>query len=327
MDLWDLARLLFRRWYFALPILLVSGLTAVFVSQSVEPDYRATGNVVMIPAPGDPADAAAAAAGKAAPTRPKNPWLDLGFEALGNAAILKVLDQNTLAEFSRAGLSESITVQMAVRSPIFVIEAVGRTPAQATATVREVIKVLAAEVAAQQLSYGALPQDTITTRTLTDGADVQTVTSKVKRVLIVTVGLGLLLTAAGTIGLDVLIRWRRNRRRATGTARVGAAPPRRRDRRRPGRRRRRRGARHPAPVHPDPVLRRGDPDHQPHPGGQRQRRDVRATGEGRRPRPAGCRPARPGDRRSGPKPRSATAAAAARNPRRTGRSRSASRSG
>lgn len=215
MDLWDLTRLLFRRWYFAVPILLVSALVAVLVARSVEPDYRATGNAVLIPAPGDPGDAEARAQNKAI-NRPPNPWGDLGFNALGQAAILQVMRQETLAQFTAAGLSDSITIQMDIRSPIFIIEAVGKSPEQATNTVREVIKELSAEVAAQQASYGVMPQDTITTRTLTDGADVETVTSKVKRVLVVIVGLGLLLTMAGTIGIDVLLRWLRNRRRPGG---------------------------------------------------------------------------------------------------------------
>lgn len=215
MDLWDLTRLLFRRWYFAVPILLVSALVAVLVARSVEPDYRATGNAVLIPAPGDPGDAEARAQNKAI-NRPPNPWGDLGFNALGQAAILQVMRQETLAQFKAAGLSDSITIQMDIRSPIFIIEAVGTSPEQATNTVREVIKELSAEVAAQQASYGVMPQDTITTRTLTDGADVETVTSKVKRVLVVIVGLGLLLTMAGTIGIDVLLRWLRNRRRPEG---------------------------------------------------------------------------------------------------------------
>src|SRR5689334_21795092 len=143
MDLWDLTRLLLRRWYFALPILLVSAITSVLVSKSVEPDYRATGNVVIIPPPGDPTDNDPKLSTKQ--SRPKNPWLDLGYQALGSAAILKVMDQKTLTGFEKSGLSSSVTVTMAERSPIFIIEVVGSTPSQATATVREVIKVLSAE--------------------------------------------------------------------------------------------------------------------------------------------------------------------------------------
>ncbi|MEV5691844.1 hypothetical protein [Micromonospora globbae] len=209
MDLWDLTRLLFRRWYVALPILLASVLTAALVGQSVKPDYRSTGNLVLIPAPGpvEPANPKQPTA-----ERPKNPWGDLGLEALGNAAILKVLDQKTLKGLADSGLSDSITVQVTPRAPILYVEAVGNSPAQATATVREVIRLLVAEVAEQQKGFGVLPQDTITTLTLTDGADVEAVTSKVKRVLVVIVGLGLLITAAGTIAVDVLLRRRQRRR-------------------------------------------------------------------------------------------------------------------
>lgn len=109
MDLWDLTRLLFRRWYVALPILLASVLTAALVGQSVKPDYRSTGNLVLIPAPGpvEPANPKQPTA-----ERPKNPWGDLGLEALGNAAILKVLDQKTLKGLADSGLSDSITVQV-----------------------------------------------------------------------------------------------------------------------------------------------------------------------------------------------------------------------
>jgi capsular polysaccharide biosynthesis protein len=213
MDLWDLTRLLFRRWYFALPILLASVLTAALVSQSVKPDYRATGNVLIVPAPGPPTTAADPKPGDK--TRPKNPWVALGFDALGNAAILKVIDHNSLESLKAAGLSASVTVQFGERAPILVIEAIGQSPAQATATVQQVTKLLVAEIEAQQRRFAVLPEDTITTLTLTDGSDVQEVTSKMKRVLIVTFGMGLLLTAAGTISLDALIR-RRHRRRPTG---------------------------------------------------------------------------------------------------------------
>jgi capsular polysaccharide biosynthesis protein len=211
MDLWDLTRLLFRRWYIALPILLSSVLIAAFAGKSVEPDYRATGNMVFIPARGTqttpkPGEAA----------RPKNPWLDLGFNALGNAAILKVVDKETLETLNATGLSDSIIVLMNERSPLLSIEATADTPAKATATVRQVIKLLAAEIESQQKQFSVAPEDMITTLTLNDGADVETVTSKVKRVLIVIAGLGLLLTAAGTIGIDALLRLRARKKRGAG---------------------------------------------------------------------------------------------------------------
>ena len=51
MDLWDLTRLLLRRWYFAVPMLLASVAVVVLAAKTVSPDYKSTGYVQLIPAP------------------------------------------------------------------------------------------------------------------------------------------------------------------------------------------------------------------------------------------------------------------------------------
>jgi hypothetical protein len=97
---------------------------------------------------------------------------------------------------------------MSEDSPLFEIEAIGSSPAQATATVQEIIKRLNENVAESQRVWGVHPEDTITTYTVDDGRNVEVVTTKMKRILIVAAGLGVLLTAAMTIGLDALLRRR-----------------------------------------------------------------------------------------------------------------------
>src|SRR5262245_38942452 len=72
VDLWDLTRLLLRRWYFAVPMLVISVAVVVMAAKTVSPDYKSTGYMQLIPAPStgkteDP---------KAKP-RPANPWLGL----------------------------------------------------------------------------------------------------------------------------------------------------------------------------------------------------------------------------------------------------------
>jgi hypothetical protein len=225
MDLWDLTRLLFRRWYIAVPMLLVSVATVIFAAQTVHPDYSSKGHILLIPAPGVSPD------DKDAKSRPPNPWRNLGLDALGNATILKVTDQQSLMGLKAQGLTDSVTVLMDNRSPLLVIEAIGRNAKQATATVRKLQSEIVADVEAEQTRYGVVRQDMITTLALTDGSDVTVVTSKVKRVLIVAAGLGLLLTAGGTISVDAIMR-RRNVRRgpregAKGRAEAtgGKAPP------------------------------------------------------------------------------------------------------
>jgi hypothetical protein len=207
VDLWDLTRLLLRRWYFAVPMLLASVAVVVLAAQSVSPDYKATGYMQLIPAPstGKLADP------KAKP-RPVNPWLDLGYAALGNAAALTVTDQVSLDKLAAEGLSDSVTVVLNERTPLFEIEAVGDSKEQATGTVRQVIKLLQADISAKQKQYGTQSEDTISTLVINDGSSPEQDGGKVKRVLIVAAGLGVLITTAATIALDYWLR-RRSRRR------------------------------------------------------------------------------------------------------------------
>lgn len=207
MDLWDLTRLLLRRWYFAVPMLLATVAMVVLAAQTVSPDYKAMGYMQLIPAPSsgkipDP---------KAKP-RPVNPWLDLGYAALGNAAALTVTDSTALEKMAAAGYSDSVTVILNERTPLFEIEAVGDSKEQATGTVREVIKLLQADISAKQKQYGTLSEDTISTLVINDGSSPEQDAGKVKRVLIVAAGLGLLTTTAATIALDYWLRRRKLRR-------------------------------------------------------------------------------------------------------------------
>jgi hypothetical protein len=207
VDLWDLTRLLLRRWYFAVPMLLASVAVVVLAGQSVSPDYKATGYMQLIPAPstGKLADP------KAKP-RPVNPWLDLGFVALGNATAITVTDQLSLDKLVDEGLTDSVTVILDERTPLFQIEAVGDSKEQATATVRRVIKLLQTDIAVKQKQYGTLPEDTISTLVINDGSTPKIESGKVKRVLIVAAGLGVLITTAATIALDYWLRRRAKRK-------------------------------------------------------------------------------------------------------------------
>lgn len=208
MDLWDLTRLLIRRWYFAVPMLLASVAAVVVAAQTVSPDYKALGYMQLIPAPsaGKPLD-------PDAKPRPANPWNDLGYAALGNAAALTVTDPNTLEKLTAEGYSDSVTVVLNERTPLFEIEAVGDSREQAAATVKQVITLLQNDIAAKQKQYGTLAEDTISTLVINDGSSPEQDGGKVKRVLIVAAGLGLLLTMASTIALDYWLR-RRSRRRS-----------------------------------------------------------------------------------------------------------------
>jgi hypothetical protein len=108
---------------------------------------------------------------------------------------------------------------------------VGDSKEQATGTVRQIVKLLQADIAAKQKQYGALPEDTISTLVINDGSSPEQDTGKKKRVVIVAAGVGLLTTTASTIALDYWLR-RRSRRPneddepgdESGTASVSPSP-------------------------------------------------------------------------------------------------------
>jgi hypothetical protein len=217
VDLWDLTRLLIRRWYFAVPVLLLTLAGVLVASQTVRPDYSAKGHLQLIPPAhiNEPANAK--------DNRVHNPWLELGIQALGQAAILKVQDEKVLNQLLAGGFSENFTISIDYPTTFFSIEAIGSSPQQATGTVREIMRLLSEDVRAEQRQFGVADQDSVSTLALDEGDKVTVVTSKVKRVLIVAAGLGLLTTAASTIGMDALLR-RRARRRAAAAA-VATGPP------------------------------------------------------------------------------------------------------
>ncbi|WP_203737216.1 hypothetical protein [Actinoplanes italicus] len=217
-----MTKLLFRRWYFSLPMLLVTLAFVAVAAVTVKPDYSAKGHTQFIPPTGTTA--------KDGTKNPiDNPWYDLGYEALANATVIDVTKKSVLEQMVEQGLSDNITVTTD-QVPLFAIEVVGESPEQATATVQFVQKGIADAVQQRQETLRVADTDIIKTLQLDDGGEVEEKSSKIMRVMVVAAGLGLLLTAGFTIGIDALIRWRANRRRKdededpTAPSVVGAVP-------------------------------------------------------------------------------------------------------
>jgi hypothetical protein len=221
-----MTKLLFRRWYFSLPMLLVTLALVAVASVTVKPDYSAKGHIQLIPPVGT-----TASDGEKNPI--KNPWFDLGYEALGNATMIDVNKKSVLEQMVADGLTDNVTVTME-QVPLFEIEAVGSSSAQATATVQRVMDAIATAVQERQQTLRVAKTETITTLKLDDGSEVEVKNSKTMRVMVVAAGLGLLLTAGFTIGIDALLRFRAARRRrddddAADSPAIGSVHPEKRD--------------------------------------------------------------------------------------------------
>jgi hypothetical protein len=204
VDFWDLTKLLIRRWYVAAPLFLATLCAAVWVIATVPPDYQATAYVQLIPPTIRPDDL------------PKgsnhNPWADLGQDALGQAAVVIVSQPERAKDLLAKGYTDNYTVIMDDRSPIVVIEATGESQEQAIGTARQLAAAVSEEVLNQQSPYGLPPNQLISTRTLGSGETVEAVTTALKRTLIVVAAVGLIITAATTIGVDAYLRRRQRRR-------------------------------------------------------------------------------------------------------------------
>jgi len=211
VDLWDLTKMLARRWYFAAPMLLLSLGAVLMVSIVVKPDYSATGHLQLIP-PNAPANPQATTQARS------NPWMDLGFQALGQAVIIRLSDKRVLEDLVKAGYTDNFTVTMDYRTPLFTVEAVGHTPEQAIGTAKRVMALVTEDVVAEQKQYGVIESNAISTLALDEGDNVTTVKSKVTRILVVAGGVGLLVTVGVTIIIDSILRRRAGGRRVLGSA-------------------------------------------------------------------------------------------------------------
>jgi hypothetical protein len=206
VDFWDITKLLVRRWMILVPMLVLSGVLAVLAMNRVEPDYIATAYVQLVPP----------IVGETKPGETtadqRNPWIGLGLQTIGNAAIVTVTDVSVADKLHAAGYSDSYTVTMGDRSPLITFEIVGKSPNQAKQTAEQLVDRFNNSVSSLQTSYGVRQADWITTRRLDLGTNVKESNSKVKRALVAVAGAGVLLTIATTVGVDAWLRRRQRRR-------------------------------------------------------------------------------------------------------------------
>jgi hypothetical protein len=215
VDFWDLAKLLFRRWYIAAPLILLAAGGAYMVGKSVKPDYIATSYVQLVP-PTAAEEEVEPGEKKKKDTGPKNPWLELGLTSLSRAGMLTVQDKTVLEQLDKSGLSDNVVVTFDNQSPILSIEVVGESADQATATSTRVISMLETNIKTLQSEYGAKETSFVTTRRLDNGDNIEESNSKVKRALVAVAGVGVLLSVALTIAGDAIIRRRKGGKGGAG---------------------------------------------------------------------------------------------------------------
>ena len=164
MDLWELTKLVFRRWLVSLPMLLALAGGLVLMQVKMSPDYEAVAHVQLIPPQVQPATDNQDGGGN-------NPWAQLGADSLGQAVVVSMQRPSLAATLEEEGLSDKFTVALDPYFPIVNIEVIGETPEQATATAQRLAQMVVDDVQARQDAYNVPSEKAITPCCLDDGSD------------------------------------------------------------------------------------------------------------------------------------------------------------
>jgi capsular polysaccharide biosynthesis protein len=212
MDFADVAKLLWRRWYLTAPLLLLTVAAMVWMALVVKPDYKAVGNVTLLP----PRETTQAAIGT---TQEVNPWEP---SALAEATLIRLQSKALADSLDADGYRGEWTVTtLDTDAPIISIEVVSPTEEQARAALAALVTVVQEEVSTKQEAYKLSDGEKITTLPLEKADSVEKVTTKLKRALVVVFGVGLILTIGVAVLVDAVLR-RRARRQVEDSS--GAIP-------------------------------------------------------------------------------------------------------
>ncbi len=217
MDFWDLTRLLYRRWYFSVPMVVLTLAATVGVLLTAQPDYTATTHVQLIPPQPTTVNGQV--------REPVNPYLQLGLGSLSELARVSLEGESVAKGLESAGLGDTFTVTVDQWSPLVTIEAVGDTERQATGTAAYLADLFTSSVADYQKGRAIAARDTIATERVPAADKVERSSAKVTRSAVAIAVVGLLLTAGATVAGDAIANRRRRRLGDTWPPTFGEQPP------------------------------------------------------------------------------------------------------
>jgi hypothetical protein len=202
MDLWDLTRVMVRRWYLTAPLVLATIVATFWITTATGPDYEASGHVAVIP----PEVQRVAEAGEMLRV---SPWNE---EALAHAAQIRLEAKHLQENLAEQGFHGEWSVQVSGRLPVVSIAVVAPTAEQAVDTLHRLQAVVDDEVRIRQEEYAVPVEEQIRTVRYDTGESVDTSASGLRRALVAALGAGAILTIAVVTAFDAVARVRQRRR-------------------------------------------------------------------------------------------------------------------
>jgi capsular polysaccharide biosynthesis protein len=210
VDLWKMVRILMRRWYVAVPLVLLALVGGLWVREGVQPGYTVTANVLVLPP-----SAGTVSTTEGVQVVPVNPLLGFSGSTQIAARALAILAQSTdfRARVDAGGGVASYSVATTEGNPILAIQVESKDEVLALQVASQVIDELGEELDRQQPS--ARPEQRLSLQTLA-APTVAAVDDSRLRASVVAAAIGTVLALALTVLLDGLLS--RNARHRSSTA-------------------------------------------------------------------------------------------------------------
>lgn len=151
MDIWESAKIVVRRWYITVPILGLFLAAAFFLGGQIDPEYRASASMVILPRNTEEAVAFGAPGG---PTS-ANPLDYLGGQTTLTALQLTLDTDETREGLAAAGFSPAYSISVDTQDPLMLVEVLDRDAIVAQSTVDELVFRVQEELDALQAAVGA----------------------------------------------------------------------------------------------------------------------------------------------------------------------------
>lgn len=217
MDLWDLLRVVVRRWYVSFPLLIIAAAVALQMSTRVDAEYSAQSSLILVGPTSTGSEAGAADSAFV------NPYLSFSSSLATTAQLLQLSMSSGAARRSVAelGLASNYEVTLVSRSPILKVSVETGDPVVAVETLDEVARLIEDELDERQDAIDAPANKRITVSRLSEGEVPVAQLGSQNRVRIIFAGVGIAAAVAAAFlfeGAATVL----NRRGAARSAAEGA---------------------------------------------------------------------------------------------------------
>lgn len=151
MDIWESAKIVVRRWYITVPILGLFLAAAFFLGGQVDPEYRASASMVILPRNTEDVVAFGAPGGATS----TNPLDYLGGQTTLTALQLTLDTDDTRDGLASAGFTPAYSIAVDTQDPLMLVEVLDRDPIVAQSTVDELVFRIQEELDSLQAAVNA----------------------------------------------------------------------------------------------------------------------------------------------------------------------------